>query len=127
MLSYLPVVLLALTYASHGIMGMMLHGEHMALASGFNFGEPTTSVLVIIGGLMDTIVAVLLLFKSKFLKALRCSHLFCFAGIWPVVPRVIEWYLTGHFPWVEFLVFAALTLLTYYLHLERSVKRAQAA
>lgn len=113
--SYIPVGLLSLTYLSHGIMSLMLTDEHLALFSSIDLYYEIIPYLVTAGGVMDCIVAVLLIFKHKIIPVLPWKCLFLYAGLWPIVPRIMEWNNGNPFPWIEVIIFSSVATLAYYL------------
>lgn len=55
-------------------------------------GQIVTYFLLGCVGVLDPFVAILFIRKDMFFPNLPYLYLYVWAGLWPVVPRVIEWY-----------------------------------
>lgn len=120
-LTYIPVALLALSYGWHGISGLLLGHENELIVSVLGLDADINAALIILVGLLDCCVAIALLFKDMLLHWLSWQWLLTYVGIWPIVPRTIQWIGGGDFAWMEVLIYATVTALAYYLHKRRTV------
>ena len=113
--SYIPAVLLSLTFLSNGFKAIRLADEFLGLVLILGFNQTISSILLLTVGIVDCFIAGLILFKSKILPGLNWRFVFLYAGLWPVVPRILEWYQTGVFPFIEAAIFISVAALAYFL------------
>jgi hypothetical protein len=92
-ISYVPLAYLIYLYGGHGIVEAMIEqDEYLEIIGSLGLGSAITFGLLICTGLLDTFVAVLLIAKDKIWPALPTGYLFLWAGLWPIVPRLLEWH-----------------------------------
>lgn len=109
-LSYIPLVLVVLTYGTHAVMGLTGSAELKGIVSVLRFGSPFTAVLVFFAGIHDGAVCLMVIFKEKLFPKLPWWPVFVYAAIWPVVPRLLIWMAGNPFEWVEVLIFGTMSL-----------------
>lgn len=117
--SFIPLILVVLTFAVHAFQGVTGQQELRDIVSVLGFGSPIAVILVFFAGIHDGIVTIMLLAKGKLFPALPWVVVFLYAGIWPIVPRAMIWIGGGPFEWIEVLIFAALAGSAYWSHIAR--------
>lgn len=88
-ISFIPVTLLSLTYATHGAMGLILYDEHIQFFLALGFGEPNTSILVVFWMLLSPFSCYS---KTRFRRHYAGSIYSSMQAYGPLVPKVLEWY-----------------------------------
>ena len=92
-LSYVPLAYLIYIYAGHGLIEAFVErDEFLEIIGVLGLGNAITFFLLICTGVLDTFVAVLLVAKDKIWPGLPWVYLFGWAALWPIIPRLIEWY-----------------------------------
>ena len=92
-LSYVPLAYLIYIYAGHGIVEAFIErDEFLEVIDVLGLGATISFLLLIATGILDTFVAILLLAKDKIMPNLPYVYLFLWVGLWPFIPRAIEWY-----------------------------------
>ena len=66
--------------------------EFLEIIGILNLGSLITFILLIFTGVLDTFVAVLLVAKDKIFPKLPYLYLYLWVGLWPIIPRIVEWY-----------------------------------
>jgi len=113
---YIPLTILIGIYISHGIEGLEGSEEFRSIIGVIGFSTFINTLLVFLVGLLDSAVAVLLVTKDKILPKFSHIYLFLWAGIWPWIPRVLEWYGGLHVE-VGYPLFITITaIIAYYIH-----------
>lgn len=92
-LTYVPLAYLIYIYAGHGIIEAFVErDEFLEIIGILGLGKVISFILLICTGVLDTFVAVLLVAKDKILPKLPYTYLFLWVGVWPFLPRAVEWY-----------------------------------
>ena len=73
-LSYLPILLVALTFATHAVMGLSGSADLRDIVSVLGFGSTITALLVFFTGLHDGTVTAFVLAKDKLAPDLAWSR-----------------------------------------------------
>jgi hypothetical protein len=106
----------------HAVLGGILGGEeYFKIVGGLGLSDTLTKILV--HGLLpiDGGVAVLLIFGNKISRSFPWCTLFVWAGVWPWVPRILEW-KAGMEPEIIDAVFVSvMAALAYYLYKNKGV------
>lgn len=110
LLSFVPVILVALTFGSHAFMGLIGSADLKEVVSVLGFGSAITAILVFFTGLHDGAVTVLVLAKDRIFPSLPWWTVFVYAALWPIVPRVLIWMAGQPFEWVEAVIFGSMAL-----------------
>jgi hypothetical protein len=91
-LSYVPLIYIIYVYAEHGIVEAFIErDEFLQIIGTLGFGKIITYILLGGIGIVDTFVAILFIRKDMFFPKLPYFVLYLWAGLWPIVPRLIEW------------------------------------
>lgn len=115
-LSFIPLILLILTFGIHAWWGISGKQELIQIVSVLGFDEFTTRILLYLAGLHDAAVAVLLLINSWLIPKRYWKFIYVWAAIWPIVPRVLIWMGGSPFEWVEVVIFATLSIVAALTH-----------
>ncbi len=117
-LSYLPLIYIIYIYAGHGTVEAFIERtEFLEIIGILGFGPVITYILLGMVGVLDTFVAILFIRKDMFFPKLPYFVLYLWAGLWPVVPRVIEWYGGMDPEPMEAVSVAIIAALAYAMHL----------
>lgn len=116
---HLPLILLVLTYGWHGIAGLLMGEEYMTTVAVFGLNHHWASILVLFTGLLDASLSILLLFKNMLFPSLPWKWLFLYAGLWPIIPRVLQWMGGDNFAWMEIFIFISVATLAYCLQIKK--------
>ena len=109
-----PFGLIAISYlvfvfVLHGVKGLQLEPSFISLLLGVGIPTTLAKISVFIVGLIDLGVAAALLLYRK-------PALIIYSGLWPIVPVVLSFVLTGDIHWVEAIlpVLAAIVIFKLY-------------
>jgi hypothetical protein len=92
-LSYVPLIYIIYVYARHGVVEAFIERtEFLEIIGILGFGPVITYFLLGVTGALDTFVAILFIRKDMFFPKMPYAFLYLWAALWPIVPRVIEWY-----------------------------------
>jgi len=92
-LSYVPLIYIIYVYAEHGVVEAFIERtEFLEIIGILGFGTYITYFLLGVVGILDTFVAILFIRKDRFFPRLPYWTLYLWAALWPIVPRVLEWY-----------------------------------
>ncbi len=117
-LSYVPLIYIIYVYAQHGVVEAFIEqDEFFEVISILGFGSIITYILLGVVGVLDTFVAILFIRKDMFFPKLPYLVLYIWAGLWPIVPRVIEWYGGMDPEPMEAVYIAAIAVVAYLMHL----------
>ena len=123
-LGFIPHALLVLTYSWHGIGALTMGEEYTMTIAVLSLNEMTNTRLLICVGLLDFSVAIFLIFKDFLLPKLRWILLLLYIGLYPIIPRVLQWMGGDGFAWIEILIFATLAFLAAYnLHVYKDKRK----
>ncbi len=117
-LYYVFFAFLVLTYATHSIRSFIGTPDKYEVLSVFNLDYMSSLLLLLMAGIHDLLVVILLLFKKKIFPKIPILYVYIWAGMWPIVPRLILWAGGYSFEWVEVFIFAALSTISYFLLLK---------
>ena len=119
-LSYVPLVYLVYVYAGHGVVEAFIERkEFLEIIGILGFGPIITYILLGATGVLDTFVAILLVRKDTFFPKLPYFVLYAWAGLWPIIPRIIEWYGGMNPEPMEAVYLAVVAAVAYAMHLYR--------
>lgn len=107
---YIPLALLILAYAQHSAEGLLGSDEYREIISVIGFSAAITSLLALFIGLWDGAIALMLLLRPG-------KWMFLLAGLWPWVPRVLEFMGGREIEVVDAVVMTSIAALAYYFHI----------
>lgn len=117
-LSYAPLIYTIYVYAGHGVVEAFIErDEFLEIIGILGFGPIITYFLLGCVGVLDTFVAILFIRKDMFFPKMPYFYLYVWAGLWPVVPRLIEWYGGMDPEPMEAVVVAVIAAAAYIMHL----------
>lgn len=115
LLLYIPLAVLTLVYLKYSISGLLLEKECYGIVSALGFNPTVTAFLVRLVFPLDGTVALLFMFGAR-IRRFPWHLLFLWAGVWPWVPRVLQWYGGLGVEYGEAAAVSVLAVLAFYLH-----------
>jgi len=87
---YLPLSVLAAMFGGMAVLGLVGAEEFYTILAVLNQSDTVTTLLVHSVFLLDGAVFLLLVFGNKLSTQFPWQYLFIWTGLWPWVPRVLE-------------------------------------
>jgi uncharacterized membrane protein YphA (DoxX/SURF4 family) len=113
-LSYIPFIYLVYVFAGHGVEGVEDPSNYYEIISKIGVTGALATVIVVFVSVLDTFVGVLLVAGKKIIPALPTFAIYLWCGIWPWLPRLVEWH-GGMEPEISSAVYAGIAALAAYL------------
>lgn len=114
--SYIPLIYLVYVYAGHGVEGFFEAEEFYEVIGVLGLGSAITAILAFLVGVLDTYVGVLLVAKDKVLSQLSWFYLYLWVGLWPWVPRAMEWYGGLEMEISDAAIVSVVAVCAYFIH-----------
>jgi len=113
LIGYVALIWLAYLFVGHGIQALIGNPGFIILITGVGFSYGVAKILLFIVGIIDMIIA-LALFKY------RVPGIIIYAGLWPIVPYIMSYIVTGYFSFRIFIspVLAIVIYLVFIVGLE---------
>lgn len=116
-ITYIPLLIIAGVFTMHAILGGILGGEeYFQIVGGLGLSKGFTTLLV--HGLLplDGGIALLLIFGNKISRTFPWHLLFLWTGLWPWIPRLLEWNAGMEVEIIDAVVMTVLSGIAYHLY-----------